>query len=150
MLNVTHLVMNNVEISRSDRCTHPNSPRREREREIAIDQRKIDLPNIVVFVHVEGSWMTCHVTIGNLFEDRQIPELRRDTSQIQRDEEIIGIMKDVFLGEILTGDDRHEETRREKYLSLHRRTEIDAVDVRKRKNITFERCHHRTKQVSCK
>ena len=121
-------------------------------REISIDERKIDLPNIIVFVQVECSWMARHVSMRNLLEDRQIPELLRDTGQIQWDEEIIGVVKDIFLGEILRErkDQHRQERRRERNLSLHRGTEIDAVDMRKRKNILFEWCHHRTKQILCK
>lgn len=100
MLDVTHFVMNNVEVTRIQTGTHANSTIDQSE-SMMIVERERNGPDIVVFVHVEGSGMTSHVTIRDLFEDGQIPEVLWHACEIQRDEEFISIAKDSLFGEIL-------------------------------------------------
>ena len=92
--------MNDVEVSRCQCRAHANSARKEDEwRE---KQRRTESePNIIVFVHIECRGMTGHVPIGNLRENGQIPKIVRHSSQIQRDEEFIRVVKNVLFREIL-------------------------------------------------
>lgn len=92
--------------------------------------------------------MAGHVPVRDLLEDGEVPEVLGYACEVQRDEEVVSVLKEHFLGEVLD-ETSCSKSRRvgETDLVPHGGTEIDAFDMWKWENIAFMMRHHQTEQI---